>query len=58
MDHVTPLLLPPSSSGDADETVTGTATDLYLALWHRVPADRLRFEGEAGPALFDGPTSA
>jgi uncharacterized protein (TIGR03083 family) len=54
-DRGTPVQLHPSR--DADEVVTGTATDLYLGLWHRVGRDRLGFEGPHGPALFDGPTT-
>jgi uncharacterized protein (TIGR03083 family) len=50
-----PVQLHPS--GDADTTVSGTAADLYLGLWHRVSRDRLRFDGADGSALFDGPTT-
>ncbi|MET0448910.1 MAG: maleylpyruvate isomerase family mycothiol-dependent enzyme [Aeromicrobium sp.] len=52
-----PPLVLRDPSADADETVTGTAADLYLALWHRVSRDRLGFEGPHGPALLDGPTT-
>lgn len=45
------------SSYDADAAVEGTAADLYLALWHRVPASRLSFDGDEGVALFEGPTT-
>ena len=50
-----PLQLHPSY--DADVSVTGTASDLYLALWHRVPRFRLEFDGTDGLVLFDGPTT-
>ena len=50
-----PVLL--HSSYDADTSVEGSAVDLYLALWHRVPADRLTFEGDDGRAVFEGPTT-
>jgi len=51
----TPLQLHPSHEADAE--ILGTASDLYLALWHRVPRERLRFEGSDGVALLDGPTT-
>ncbi len=54
-DLAAPLQL--HASLDADETVTGSASDLYLALWHRVSLERLRFEGEHGRALLAGPTT-
>ncbi|MFC5677489.1 maleylpyruvate isomerase family mycothiol-dependent enzyme [Aeromicrobium endophyticum] len=50
-----PVQLP--ATAEADAVVTGSAADLYLALWHRVPRERLRFEGDDGVALFDGPTT-
>jgi uncharacterized protein (TIGR03083 family) len=50
-----PVQLPPSH--DADAVVTGTAADLYLALWNRTPHDRLSFDGPDGTVLFDGPTT-
>lgn len=52
--------LPPvlvHSSLDADSHVEGTASDLYLALWRRVPAERLTFGDDHGRALFAGPTT-
>jgi uncharacterized protein (TIGR03083 family) len=52
--------LPPvlvHSSFDADAAVEGKATDIYLALWHRVSAERLTFDGDDGVALFKGPTT-
>ncbi|MCL8251898.1 maleylpyruvate isomerase family mycothiol-dependent enzyme [Aeromicrobium fastidiosum] len=52
----TPVLLP-STTADVDQTVTGRASDLYLALWHRVPADRLRCRGDDAVALLAGPTT-
>ena len=54
-DTGTPVQLHPSR--DAEATVTGTASDLYLALWHRVPRSRLEFDGADGIALFEGPTT-
>jgi uncharacterized protein (TIGR03083 family) len=45
------------SSLDADGTVSGTASDLYLGLWKRVGPERLDFEGVDGRILFDGPTT-
>ncbi|GAA3525911.1 maleylpyruvate isomerase family mycothiol-dependent enzyme [Aeromicrobium panaciterrae] len=52
--------LPPvlvHSSLDAESHVEGTASDLYLALWHRVPSERLTFDNDDGRALFAGPTT-
>lgn len=40
-----------SEPGDADVTLRGTASDLFLYLWQRVPAERLSVEGD--PALLD-----
>ena len=41
-----------TAGADADEqadcSVTGTASDLYLALWHRLPPDGLAVEGDHG----------
>lgn len=50
-----PALLDPSVEVDA--VVSGTASDLYLALWHRVPLQRLRYAGDEGVALLEGPTT-
>jgi uncharacterized protein (TIGR03083 family) len=50
-----PALLDPTAAFDA--VVSGTASDLYLALWHRVPLQRLRYEGDEGVALLEGPTT-
>jgi uncharacterized protein (TIGR03083 family) len=44
-------------SQDADASVSGTAADLYLGLWHRLTQARLEFDGTDGLALFDGPTT-
>lgn len=33
--------------GDADVTATGTASDLLLVLWGRIPPERLKVEGDA-----------
>jgi uncharacterized protein (TIGR03083 family) len=49
-----PVQLHPSR--DADCTVTGTATELYLGLWKRMGPERLAFDGVDGRILFDGPT--
>jgi hypothetical protein len=38
--------------------VIGTASDLYLGLWHRVPGERLQFDGDDGIALLAGPTTS
>lgn len=54
-DGLPPVLL--HSSLDADTTVEGTSHDLYLALWHRVPAERLTFQDDDARALFDGYTT-
>lgn len=51
----TPLQLHPTL--DADATVSGTATELYLGLWKRLGPERLEFEGVDGRILFDGPTT-
>jgi uncharacterized protein (TIGR03083 family) len=54
-DDGPPVLLHPGTEVEA--VVSGSARDLYLALWHRVPRERLRFEGDGGIALLDGPTT-
>ncbi len=51
------LLRPAADAGETLDTVAGRASDLYLALWHRVPRERLRFRGEGGVALLAGPTT-
>lgn len=51
----TPVQLHPSLVADA--TVSGTAADLYLGLWHRVAPSRLAFDGDDGVALLEGPTT-
>lgn len=51
----TPLEVHPSL--EADATVTGSAADLYLALWHRVDTSRLEVDGPAGAAMLEGPTT-
>lgn len=43
-------------SHDTDVAVSGTAADLYLGLWHRVPLERLSFEGAEGRTMFDSTT--
>jgi uncharacterized protein (TIGR03083 family) len=50
-----PLQLHPSL--EADGSVSGTATDLYLGLWKRLGPERLDFQGVDGRILFDGPTT-
>lgn len=50
-----PVQLHPSL--DADGSVSGTATELYLGLWKRLGPERLDFEGVDGRILFDGPTT-
>ncbi len=50
-----PLQLHPSL--DADQSVIGTAAELYLALWKRMGPERLEFQGVDGRILFDGPTT-
>ena len=54
-DGLPPVLL--HTSYDADTTVEGTASDLYLALWQRVPAERLTFSDADGRAMFEGFTT-
>lgn len=50
-----PVLLP--AGADADAVASGSASDLYLALWHRVAVDRLAIDGEDARALLAGPTT-
>jgi len=38
-------------------SVSGSALDLYLGLWGRVPIERLHFTGDSARALLEGPTS-
>jgi hypothetical protein len=40
--------LSPAASGEPVATVHGSASDLILALFGRVPLDRLRVDGDAG----------
>lgn len=54
-DTATPVQVHPSL--EAGATVSGTASDLYLGLWHRVGIDRLTFDGSEGIAMFEGPTT-
>lgn len=54
-DTATPVQLHPSLAADA--SVTGTASDLYLGLWHRVDQARLEFSGPEAIAMFTGPTT-
>lgn len=43
------------SNAAADTAVRGTTVELYLALWGRLPADRLRFDSPEARAVFEGP---
>ena len=43
------------STYDADAEISGTATDLYLGLWHRSQHDRLKTEGSTAERLLAGP---
>lgn len=56
-DGVEPPVLLPSHVPTAD-LVRGTASDLYLGLWRRVPHERLDVEGPAAHALLAGPLTA
>lgn len=49
-----PLLV--HSNGDADASVRGTTSELYLALWKRIPSTRLHADSVAALAVLDGPT--
>ena len=40
-----PLMTVSREPGTADVVVRGSASDLFLFLWHRIPADRLEIEG-------------
>lgn len=46
-----------SSDTSCSASISGTAADLYLGFWRRVPREKLSLDGEAAIALFDGPTS-
>lgn len=48
-----PLQLHPSL--EAGSSASGTAAELYLTLWGRMPRSRLEFDGTDAMALFDGP---
>lgn len=54
--HEPPVVLDPTTP--ADDVVAGTANDLYLGLWRRVPHDALRVEGAAARAFLAGPLTA
>ena len=43
-------------NGDADSSVRGTTVELYLALWNRIPTDRLRYDSDDARAVLEGPT--
>lgn len=52
-DAARPAAARPAAAQPADCRVTGTASDLYLALWNRQPAGNLAVEGDRGVfALF------
>lgn len=42
-------------NADADTAARGTTAELYLALWGRLPTDRLDFDSAEARAVFDGP---
>lgn len=44
-----------ASTVPADSTISGTVSDLYLALWGRVGRDRLSVDGEHAEAMLAGP---
>lgn len=50
-----PVRVHPSS--EAHSSASGTAADLYLALWHRVDHGRLQLDGADSVAMFEGPTT-
>ena len=54
-DDAQPVRL--DATSDVEAVVSGSASELFLALWHRVPHERLRFEGDDGIALLAGPTT-
>lgn len=54
-DTASPVQVHPSLESEA--TVTGTVSDLYLGLWHRVSVDRLEYDGSEAIAMFKGPTT-
>ncbi|WP_456698022.1 maleylpyruvate isomerase family mycothiol-dependent enzyme [Aeromicrobium sp. P5_D10] len=54
-DTATPVQRHPSL--EAHASVSGTASDLYLGLWHRVGQERLEFSGAEAIAMFKGPTT-
>lgn len=45
-------------NADADTSARGTTVELYLALWGRVPIDRLSFDSAEARAVFDGPRTS
>lgn len=46
------------SNAEADTAARGTTIELYLALWGRLPADRLRYDSPEARAVFDGPRTS
>lgn len=42
-------------NGEAEHSIRGTTTELYLALWNRIPLDTLRYDSDEARALMDGP---
>ncbi len=53
----TPVQAFAGDTANADAEISGTAVQLYLALWKRIDADELTVDGDAGHALLAGPTS-
>lgn len=52
----TPILRYDTGDHDIVGDMSGPAADLYLGLWHRLPAHRVRPVGEAAAALVTGPS--
>jgi uncharacterized protein (TIGR03083 family) len=46
------------SNADADTAVHGTTVELYLALWGRLPAERLGFDSPEARAVLEGPKTS
>lgn len=46
------------SNADADTSARGTTGELYLALWGRVPVDRLSYDSPEARAVFAGPRTS
>lgn len=52
----TPLRQYDDGSAAVDGEISGTALELYLGLWHRIPTSRLRTDSQIAAALLTGPT--